>query len=490
MRSSRKRSVGVVLGIVVSWLPVTSMSFAQMAAARPAQIGSPALGKSPAVTKTVSLPGPDLDPWPSWADAVTATQASGRPTVLIVTSRQVPRSMEYARRLRADRSMDEMRQSGAVEFAELVAEESGDQVARLQISQFPTILAYRQGARGLETAGRLRGSCSPGQISGWMLGIGLVATSGDAEDVMSQNGPQSRGSSAGGGARVSLPDLEPAHTSVRTSVSDPNLQRASHDATYPSPQYQGAPPYNAPQAAPPQPQAPVYQVLVPQSAPPQSAPLQGVPVTVNVPQQVTISVPQQAMLVQQAPPQAAPLNLLSAPPVQATMMAAPPQQVVMAAPTQSYVMAAPPQQVVMAAPTQSYVMAAPTQSYVMAAPAQTTIAAAPAQGGGLTLPGLNIPGANLSLRSPGFVDRFVGKIGKKLREHSYPRVAIDIEAAEAAAEANEVEVVVEKQIPRRVSIQPRHPKTCPPPAQQPQPTGPMPSPQSNTYPPVPSSQQP
>ena len=220
--------------------------------------------------------------------------------------------------------------------------------------------------------------------------------------------------------------------------------------------------------APPQQQAPNYQILTlpqaapPQAAPPQAAPLQAVPVTINVPQ--TVNVPQQALILQQAPQQAAPLNLLSvaAAPTQPVAMAAPTQ----AAPTQAYVMAAPtqvaaaPTQIVAAAPTQmvaaaptQMVMAAPTQM-VAAAPTQM-VAAAPGAGVGISLPGLNLPGMNLSLRPAGVVDRFIGRIGKKLRTRSYPRVAIDIEAAEAAAESGEIEYVVAKQPPKRVVISER-----------------------------------
>jgi hypothetical protein len=195
-------------------------------------------------------------------------------------------------------------------------------------------------------------------------------------------------------------------------------------------------------------------------------------VTVSVPQQVTVNVPQQALLFQQAPPQAAPLNLLSAAPPQPPA-AAPPQPVVYAMPSQP-VAAAPPQPMMYAMPV--------AQPVVAAAPAQPVMLAAPAQPAGLSLPGLNIPGANLNLRSPGMVDRFVGRIGKKLRERSYPRVAIDIESAEAAAQANEVEVVVERQAPRHYTINqgpPKHvhqyeqPEPPPPPPNY----GPLPSPQ-------------
>ncbi|MGA7497560.1 MAG: hypothetical protein WBX00_12610, partial [Isosphaeraceae bacterium] len=283
---------------------------------------------------------------------------------------------------------------------------------------------------------------------------------------------------------------------ARTSNKDQSLKRAAYDDIYassqgrmyapPSPQYQAPPSYGPPsqaappQMAPPQQQAPNYQILtLPQAAPPQAAPLQAFPVTVNV--------PQQALILQQAPQQAAPLNLLS-------VAAAPTQPVAMAAPTQ----AAPTQAYVMAAPTQ--VAAAPTQM-VMAAPTQM-VAAAPGAGVGISLPGLNLAGANLSLRPPGVAGRFIGRIGKKLRTMSYPRVAIDIEAAEAAAEAGEIEYVVAKQPPKRVVISERPKKhvheyeeeeEAAPPRRRPPAQyyeyGPQPSPQ-NSYPPLPSVQRP
>ena len=118
------------------------------------------------------------------------------------------------------------------------------------------------------------------------------------------------------------------------------------------------------------------------------------------------------------------------------------------------------------------------------------------------MPGLNLPGMNLSLRPAGVVGRFIGRIGKKLRTRSYPRVAIDIEAAEAAAESGEIEYVVAKQPPKRVVISERPKKhvheyeeeeEAPPPRRRPPAQyyeyGPQPSPQ-NSYPPLPSIQRP
>ncbi len=118
------------------------------------------------------------------------------------------------------------------------------------------------------------------------------------------------------------------------------------------------------------------------------------------------------------------------------------------------------------------------------------------------MPGLNLPGMNLSLQPAGVVGRFIGRIGKKLRIMSYPRVAIDIEAAEAAAEAGEIEYVVAKQPPRQVLITERPRKhaheyeeeeEAPPPRRRPPAQyydyGPQPSPQ-NSYPPLPSVQRP
>jgi hypothetical protein len=430
--------------------------------------------------------------WPTWLEAVGDTQATGRPTVIVVTSQRAPRSTTYAEGLRGDLSLAKLMRDGAIQVAELSAEDEAEQVSRLRISSFPTIIAYRRGTRGLEAAGRHQGIMPAPQLLGWLLGLGLVPAQQDEGPAVDLSSADHRGG----------PDPAPA------TIRDGSLKPASYDDAYatpqtrsaptPYPQYQGpscyAPPTKSapPPTCPPPQQAPPYQVVTV----PQAAPTQAIPVTI---------VPQQPVILQQAPQQAAPINLLTvAAPSQPVTMAAPTQ----AAPTQTYVMAAPTQ----AAPTQTYVMAAPTQAaptqtYVMAAPTQMVMAApaqmvmaAPTQfvaaapgagigGAGLTLPGLNLQGLNLSLRPPGMVDRVIGRIGKKLHTRSYPRVAIDIDAIEAANDLNEKECVPAKR-PKRHADEDED--ECPPPRRRPQPPpydGPAPSPQYN-YPPTPSVQRP
>ena len=102
----------------------------------------------------------------------------------------------------------------------------------------------------------------------------------------------------------------------------------------------------------------------------------------------------------------------------------------------------------------------------MAAAPTQLVAAAPAGGAGLSLGGLNLPGLNLSLRPPGTVDRFIGRIGKRLHTRSYPRVAIDIESVEAANELNERECVPAKRPSKRHADEDDE-ETPPPPRRRP-----------------------
>jgi len=240
--------------------------------------------------------------WPTWLEALAETQATGRPTVIVVTSLKASRSMSYVQDLRGDRSLAKLRLEGGVEFAELFAEGATEQVSRLRIGSFPTIIAYRRGARGLEAAGRHQGIMAAPQLFGWLQGLGLVPAQEDG------GGPAGE---LGSASNQDRPEK------ARTSNKDQSLKRAAYDDIYatpqgrmyaPPPQYQAPPSYGPPsqaappQMAPPQQQAPNYQILtLPQAAPPQAAPLQAVPVTINVPQQMTVNVPQQALILQQAP---------------------------------------------------------------------------------------------------------------------------------------------------------------------------------------------
>jgi hypothetical protein len=499
MNSSRMVTIATFLLLLSS----SSPAFSDDAARDPEAQRRPGLTAAPREYATLASPTSlrepahlDQENWPTWLEAVAETQATGRPTVIVVTSQKASRSTSYVEGLRADLWLARLRRDRIIEFAELSAEDAADQLSRLRINTFPTIIAYRRGTRGLEAAGRHQGIMPAPQLLGWLQGLGLV--------------PALEDDSASGGDLTPAPNRDRAGKAP-VANKDQSLKSASYDDAYPTPQTRAttpqypqcpsptdyAPPTKSapPQACPPQQHAPTYQIVtLPQAAPPQ-----GVPITINVPQQMAAP-SQPTYILQQAPQQAPPLNLLTvaAAPSQPVTMAAPPQ----AAPTQAVIMAAPPQP----APTQTYYMAAPTQmvaappvqyvaaapvQYVQAAPTQL-VAAAPAAGAGLSLPGLNLPGLNLSLRPPGTVDRFIGRIGKRLHTRSYPRVAIDIESVEAAADLNERECVPAKKTPKRHADEDEE-EAPPPPRRRPRAPyyddGPSPSPQNN-YPPVPSGQRP
>ena len=180
--------------------------------------------------------------------------------------------MSYVQGLRGDRSLAKLRLEGAIEFAELPAEEAADQVLRLRIGSFPTIIAYRRGARGLEAAGRHEGIMAAPQLFGWLQGLGLVPAQED------EGGPAGERGSASNQDRPEK---------ARTSNKDQSLKRAAYDDIYATPQgrmytppYPPGPPILRPAFpsgtttnGPPQQQAPNYQILtLPQAAPPQAAP--------------------------------------------------------------------------------------------------------------------------------------------------------------------------------------------------------------------------
>ena len=122
----------------------------------------------------------DQETWPTWLEAVAETQETGRPTVIVVTSLKAARSTSYVEGLRGDLWLARLRRDRTIEFAELSAEEAADQLSRLRINTFPTIIAYRRGAGVGGRRSPSRHHAGPA-VAGMVAGPGVGACSGRRE---------------------------------------------------------------------------------------------------------------------------------------------------------------------------------------------------------------------------------------------------------------------------------------------------------------------
>ena len=103
--------------------------------------------------------------------ALRETIASGRPTVVVVTSRAVPASTALRDAIARELLGSAIGES--VRFAELPVELYPDRVGQLGIERFPTLLAYGRQGGALARLGRLDGPADVLSVAAWLGSLGL-----------------------------------------------------------------------------------------------------------------------------------------------------------------------------------------------------------------------------------------------------------------------------------------------------------------------------
>src|SRR5438874_2349029 len=87
------------------------------------------------------------DSWPPWPQAVRTAEQTGRPIVLVVTSRSSAASQEFRRELAAKVAARPL--ASPAQFTELAIEANPELAKKLGIKAAPTVLLYRRGGSGL-----------------------------------------------------------------------------------------------------------------------------------------------------------------------------------------------------------------------------------------------------------------------------------------------------------------------------------------------------
>ena len=214
---------------------------------------------------------------PGWLPAESALQATlrtGRPSVLVITSRTSPASAELVTALR--RTADSTLVGRLVNFAEMPREEYARQVERLGLKRFPAILVYGREGTALKLLGHRVGPLDAPTTLAWLAAL------------------------PSGSTRPKIPP------------PDPGLRRASQEGypTPPSPQMPYASSQNYPQGPPPAPPKMGYQP--PPQPQPQLVPYPVMPVqpaqvppvySAPMPQPVVVSTPATPVVVQPSQPQ-------------------------------------------------------------------------------------------------------------------------------------------------------------------------------------------
>ena len=205
--------------------------------------------------------------WTPLSQALNATIGSGVPTLVVVTSRTDPGSLQFCRALTYSSEVAGL--AGSLQVAEMASDLYKDQVKTLGVRTFPTLVLYRRGSRGLEVASYTSGLTDPRDVVRWIQSLGVQA-------------------------RVTAP----ADSAVQRTAQHGAM---ASDQAYPSAQYpQPAPPSKQPLMPPPQPPyvPPAYTPPPVQMAPPQQY---AVPYPAPAP--VYVQPPTPTMVVQQAPQQ-------------------------------------------------------------------------------------------------------------------------------------------------------------------------------------------
>lgn len=106
------------------------------------------------------------------AQALNETIRSGRPTVVVITSRAVPASVGLRDLMARDLLGSSIGQSAM--FAEMPVELFADRVERLGVEQYPTLLAYGSRDGALVRLGTLAGPTDSAQVAAWIGSLGLT----------------------------------------------------------------------------------------------------------------------------------------------------------------------------------------------------------------------------------------------------------------------------------------------------------------------------
>ena len=339
------------------------------------------------------------------ASALNETIRSGRPTVVVVTSRAAPGSLMLRDAIARDLLPSSIGRS--VQFAEMPVELFAERLQQLGVTRTPSLLAYGHRDGSLIRLGQLADPSDPAQVAAWMGSIGLL----------------------GGGSTPSDPAVSRAGFSLH------------HQATaIPSPQ----------QALPPLPQKP-------------QPPAQGmiaVPHAVPVPQAMSPVIAQPSgppvIVQQQSPaiyiqPQAPRILLGQMPPPEITVLQGPP-----GTPTVNYAVVGPPPSTPnlfltpsTPTPPPSYGVPSP-QSPMVAAPPAMSPTPAPSYAMVAPAPGVPAPQDSIVaataiaflLENPDAIGTILGAIGKgftflgqTLEKYGHPHLRVNQPAPPAVAKA-------------------------------------------------------
>ncbi|QDV34733.1 hypothetical protein ElP_26270 [Tautonia plasticadhaerens] len=332
--------------------------------------------------------------------AVAMTRDRGVPAVLLITSRRLPASSEFARQFLQGEWARQHR--GLVQVLELVAEDDPELVSAMGVATFPTAVVYRLGDSGLVRHLTDEDCASVAALAGWL-------------------------------GELSPPPPASASASAGRPMADPALVQASHaDKSLPSPQSYSTP--SVPSGSPtPQYGQPMMMSMVPQMA--------------STPASV-ISVPSQNFVIQQQAPQVfmspaqSPMVYVpqqqvmamapaSAPTPNLFLPASQPSQLAMA-PQPTQMMAAQPSAMMVAAQPSPMMMAAqPSPMMMAAAPPTMALAAQPTQLAAVSNQQMNLPTSasrsRVRVRGPGMLASAAARFGERLTRLGRVRIVSEQE---------------------------------------------------------------
>jgi hypothetical protein len=323
--------------------------------------------------------------WTPLAQALKATVETGRPTVVIVTSRNDAASAQLRDGLAGILQTQAI--GGQVQLAEMPSEAHAQRLRQMGVTSVPTVLVYTREGNGLRLAGYRVGMADPYQIIGWLGSVPLAPVPGApaAADtgIVRTGGPSSQGEPSPQHEHRPSPQM-PTQPRVEQPVRPPAPVYPQHTITAQMPPVVTSPPVTPTIVSPPastfvvQPQ-PATLVMAP-------APQPNIIFAGSAPNVPTISIAQPTA--GSAPPAGgAPVNLISQPAPAPPAGSAPPAG------------AAPP----------SFAMA-PTPG-LAPQPGQ-----APQAGQG------PISTALITMIAPSLFDQLLGAIGDRLRQRRLPRM--------------------------------------------------------------------
>jgi hypothetical protein len=318
--------------------------------------------------------------WVAPKQALRATAETGKPTLLVVTSQASAASQQLMRSLRDNAFAQRLGQM--VNLSELQAEQSSDEVRRLGVGSFPTVIVYRREGRGLEFAGR----------QSWI---------GDADSLFRWVRSQVQSVS-------------------NSAVADRSVVQAAYADEQPSPQAY-------PQACPP---AKVAPPSPPANYVPVAPPANYVPVTVAPPAQYTAAPPPVAHMVTAPPPASVMINQQ---PATLFVGPAPPPNVVHVAPAANLFTGAQPAAFQPApvaafqpAPVAAFQPAPVAAAFMPVAPAPAAAFQPAAPAGGM--------GTAIILRGPGLFRGLLASLGRALSNLGNPTIQMNTTASFATAQ--------------------------------------------------------